>query len=107
MNEAKMQEIATRAMAIAKGEVQKQIAKGSPNRGMPKARHVATTADVICQILLEFGPPTGEDAIKWDRMVLRAALGGSLLNCSQLRQDLEKAGLLEKETKMLDSEYGV
>ena len=94
-------------MAIAKGEVQKQIAKGSPNRGMPKARHVAITADVIHQILAEFGPPTGEDAAKWQRMALRAALGGSLLNCSQFRQDMEKAGMLEKEAKMLNSEYGV
>ena len=108
MNEVQMQVIAARAAAIAKEIVLKQIGNGSSKQGMTKARHIAVVADTLVAALIEnAAAPAGVDQLKWDRMVLRAALGGSLLNSSQLRQDMEKAGVLEKEVKMLGGEYGI
>lgn len=108
MNEAQMQVIAARAAVVAKQIVQKQIDNGSSKQGMTKARHIAVVADTLVAVLIENeAAPEGVDRLKWDRMVLRAALGGSLLNSSQLRQDMEKAGVLEKEVKMLGGEYGI
>lgn len=86
--------------------VKAQIAKGAPNKGMSKARHIATVADVVVEVLASFDAPAGEDQEKWQRQVLRAALSGNLLNASQLRQDLEKAGVLVKETALVN-EYAV
>jgi len=108
MNEVQMQVIAARAATVAKQVVQKQVGNGSSKQGMTKARHVAVVADTLIAVLIEnAAAPEGIEQVKWDRMVLRAALGGSLLNSSQLRQDMEKAGVLEKETKTLGGEYGI
>lgn len=108
MNEVQMQVIAARAAVVAKEIVRKQVEKGGANHGMKKARHIATVADTLAAVLIEnAAAPEGVDQLKWDRMVLRAALGGSLLNDSQLRQDMEKAGILVKGAKQLATEYGV
>ena len=99
MTNEKMLEIQSAAQAAAVDAVKAQIAKGLPNRGMNKQRHGAVVAYVANEMLESF---TGEDP----KTILRATFSGSLLNASQLRQDLEKSGVLVKETA-IDTEYGV
>ena len=114
MTNEKMSEIQADAFTAAVSVVKAQIAKGAPNKGMSKARHVAVVADVVVEMLgthfpvadVKDGPVDAEDV--WNRKVLRAALSGSLLNASQLRQELEKTTppTLVKETA-LNNEYSV
>jgi hypothetical protein len=106
MNEKTMSEIATQAAEYAKDVVKGQVAKGLPNQGLSKARHVAIVADVLNEMLESYPAPADADESKWRRLVMRAACAGSLLNASQLRQELEKAGILSK-TQTISSEYGV
>ena len=96
-------EIQAAAAAAAIDAVKAQIAKGQPNKGMSKARHVATVAQVIDEMLRSFDD-TDDDGDLFQRRVLQAALSGSLLNASQFRQELEKDGVLVKETA-LSNEY--
>ena len=106
MNEAKMKEVATQAAQATVDVVKAQMAKGASDQGVSKARHVAIVADVMTEMLESHPAPDGEDATRWMRLVLRAALSGDLLNASQLRQRLEKDGVLKKE-RTISSEYGV
>lgn len=103
MDNVKLLEIQAAAQQAAVDVVKAQIAKGAPTKGMTKARHVAVVADVVHEILASFADPADDKSV---RTVLRAALSGSLLNASQLRQDLEKLGVLVKEGP-LTAEYGV
>ncbi len=70
--------------------VKAQLAAGKPKSGMPKVRHIAIVSKVLVEILDSCDAEDKEQ-------VIRACLSGNLLNCSQLRQDLERAGLLVKE----------
>lgn len=107
MTNEKALEIQAAAGQAAKDMVKAQIAAGKPNKGLSKARHAAIVADVSEEMASSFAGSTGEaDASKELRLILRAAYSGSLLNASQLRQELEKAGILVKE-QALSSEYGV
>lgn len=96
------------AMQAAKDVVLTQIAKGAPNKGMNKARHGAVVADVVQELLESFDAPENCPPDKWARLVMRAAFSGSLLNASQLRQDLEKSEppVLMKEGA-ISSDYGI
>ncbi len=105
-NPTQMIETQSLAQAAATDAVKAQVQAGKPNRGMPKTRHVATVADVIYEILVADGFIADGADSKDVRQTLRAALSGSLLNASQFRQELEKSGVLVKETA-LDTEYGV
>lgn len=96
-------EIQTAAKEAAMDVVKAQIAAGKPKKGMSKARHGAVVADVTAEMLASFADLNDEKSM---REVMRAAYSGSLLNCSQLRLELEKAGILEKDTAV-SSEYGV
>lgn len=100
-----MTEIQESTSLAVKDVVKGQIAKGAPNKGLSKTRHAAIVADVVAEILASY-PQQGEDGARWQRLVMRAAFSGSLLNASQLRQQLEKAGILAPEGTM-SSEYGV
>ena len=104
-------EIQTAAFKSAQDIVKGQIAKGSPNHGMPKDRHLAVVADVAIEMLESYGKTgdTDEDT-KYNREVLRAAFSGSLLNDSALRQDLEGKGDREVifiKATPLTGQYGV
>jgi len=90
-------------MQAAKDVVKAQIAKGAPAKGLSKARHAAIVADVTAEMLASFAD---QGDAKSMRLVMRAAYSGSLLNASQLRQQLEKADILDEEGK-LSAEYGV
>jgi hypothetical protein len=106
MNQNQAKEIAAAAQLASRDIVRKQIAKGAPSSGVSKARHVAIVADVAAEMLGSFDCPGGVDETTWTRLVLRAALAGDLLNASQLRQALEKEGVLHKE-QTLSNEYSV
>lgn len=112
MTNEKLLEIQAASTAAVKDMVKAQIKAGSPNKGITKTRHMAIVADVAEEMLASFGPTDADKAVegfdesKWNRKVLRAAFSNSILNASQLRQDLEKADILVKETT-LSSEYGV
>lgn len=107
MTNEKALEIQAAAGQAAKDMVKAQIAAGKPNKGLSKARHAAIVADVTQEVYASFlGEGDPADAEKDMRLILRAAYSGSLLNASQLRQELEKAGILVKE-QALSSEYGV
>ena len=106
MNEAQMKEIAAQAAQAAIDVVKSQVGKGLPAQGISKARHIAIVADVAEEILESYPAPAGSDESKWRRLVLRAAFAGSLLNASQLRQELERAGILSKQAT-ISSVYGV
>jgi hypothetical protein len=111
MTQDKATEIAKATTDAVANVVKAQIAKGAPNRGLSKARHAAIVADVTSEILGSFFAPKDEngdeiDESKWQRLVMRAMFSTSLLNASQLRQELEKAKVLEKDGA-LNSEYGV
>ena len=105
MNQELMTEIQEATGLAVKDVVRAQIAKGAPNKGLSKARHAAIVADVVAEILASY-PQQGEDGARWQRLVMRAVFSGSILNASQLRQQLEKAGILALEGTM-SSEYGV
>ena len=105
MNQQLMTEIQEATSLAVKDVVKAQIAKGAPNKGLSKTRHAAIVADVVAEILASY-PQQGEDGARWQRLVMRAVFSGSLLNASQLRQQLEKAGILAPEGTM-SSEYGV
>ena len=107
MNQQLMTEIQEATSIAAKDVVRAQIAKGAPNKGLSKTRHAAIVADVVAEILASY-PTRGEDndEARWQRLVMRVVFSGSLLNASQLRQQLEKAGILAPEGTM-SSEYGV
>ena len=105
MNQALMTEIQEATSQAVKDVVRAQIAKGAPNKGLSKTRHAAIVADVVAEILGSY-PTQGDDEARWQRLVMRAVFSGSLLNASQLRQQLEKAGILAPEGTM-SSEYGV
>ena len=105
MDQALMTEIQEATSLAVKDVVKGQIAKGAPNKGLSKTRHAAIVADVVTEILASY-PQQGEDGARWQRLVMRAVFSGSLLNASQLRQQLEKAGILAPEGTM-SSEYGV
>lgn len=105
MNDKMMAEVAMAAKNASRDVVKRQVAKGSPDAGVSKARHVAIVADTVVEILESYPAPEGEDGTRWMRLVLRAAMSGELLNASQLRQSLEKEGVLRKET--VASEYGI
>ena len=105
MNQQLMIEIQEATSLAVKDVVRAQIAKGAPNKGLSKTRHAAIVADVVAEILASY-PQQGEDGARWQRLVMRAVFSGSLLNASQLRQQLEKAGILAPEGTM-SSEYGV
>lgn len=105
MNQQLMIEIQEATSLAVKDVVRAQIAKGAPNKGLSKTRHAAIVADVVAEILGSY-PQRGEDGARWQRLVMRAVFSGSLLNASQLRQQLEKAGILAPEGTM-SSEYGV
>ena len=106
MDKAKVLEIMTSAQSAAVDAVKKQIAAGASCKGMPKARQVAVVAYVIQEVLASYVyVATEEAALEVEQKeVLRAALSGSLLNASQFRQELEKAGVLEVETPV-SSQY--
>lgn len=111
MQDSKMLEIQDAAVQSAKDAVKAQVAKGLPDTGISKARHLAIVAYVTVEMLASFDPET-EDEKKlsledWQKQVLRAAYSGSLLNCSQLRQDMEKAEVLKKSSTMLVTQYEV
>lgn len=101
-----MLEIQEAASQAAKDVVKTQIAKGAPSKGISKARHAAIVADVTQEMLASFPAPDDCPPDKWARLVMRAAYSGSLLNASQLRQQLEKAGILQAEGAIA-SEYGI
>jgi|GEM_PF-4347586 len=105
MNQELMTEIQEATSQAVRDIVKGQIAKGAPNKGLSKTRHGAIVADVVAEILASY-PTQGEDEARWQRLVMRAVFSGSLLNASQLRQQLEKAGILAPEGTM-SSEYGV
>lgn len=109
MDAAKVLEIQNAAKVAAVDVVKAQIAKGLPNKGITKARHAAIVADVATEMIESFMTANASDGVAFNkdmREVLRAAFSGDLLNASQLRQNLEKAGVLVKEVG-LSSEYGV
>ena len=105
MNEAKMKEVAQAASQAAVDVVKRQVAKGAPDSGVSKARHAAIVADVLAEVWGSFPTPTDVESERWLRLVFRAACSTDLLNASQLRQRLEKDGVLRKETAA--SEYGL
>lgn len=105
MNEAKMKEVAQAASQAAVDVVKRQVAKGAPDAGVSKARHAAIVADVLVEVWGSFPTPTDVESERWLRMLFRAACSTDLLNASQLRQRLEKDGVLRKETAA--SEYGL
>jgi hypothetical protein len=108
MDKAKSLAIQMRVQVLAANYVQKQIGAGMPDKGMPKARHVATVAHVVQAILAEHQYEATEEVAlgKEQGEVLRAALSGSLLNASQFRQKLEDDLVLEKQ-ESLSSQYVV
>ena len=106
MNQNQAKEIAAAAQLASRDVVKSQVAKGAPASGVSKARHVAIVADVAAEMLSSYPAPSDCPPDRWTRLVLRAALSGDLLNASQLRQALEKEGVLSKELT-LTSEYGV
>ena len=103
MDNAKVLEIREAAQQAAVDAVKAQIAKGAPGKGLDKARHVAVVAYVVNEISSAYCTTGDDDETK---AVLRAAFSGSLLNASQLRQELEKAKVLEPAGK-LDQQYDV
>jgi epoxyqueuosine reductase QueG len=103
LDNAKVLEVREATMEAVKDAVKAQIAKGSPTEGMPKARHIVVVAYALDEVLGAYCGSGDEDE---RRAVLKAALSGSLLNASQLRQELEKAGVLTA-TKGLTSQYDV
>lgn len=105
MTQELMTEIQESTTQAIKDIVKAQIAKGAPNKGISKTRHAAIVADVVSEILTSFAQQ-GEDEGKWQRLAMRVVFSGSLLNASQLRSQMEKAGILVPEGTM-SSEYGV
>ena len=102
-----MVEIQTAAFKSAQDVVKAQIASGKKDHGMPGIRHIAVVSDVIVEILESYGK--NEDT-NWNREVLRAALSGSMLNASALRQDLEgkhKNEVILRVETALENEYGI
>lgn len=108
MDSAKMLEIRNAAFQAAVDAVKKQVAAGSPKKGLDKARHVAVMAYVVDEMLGSFGFDEKGTQLESNELkaVFRAAFSGSLLNASQLRQEMEKAGVLEK-TEAIASQYDV
>ena len=106
MNQQLMTEIQEATSQAVKDVVKGQLARGATNKGLSKTRHGAIVADVVAEILTSYPTPQGEDDTRWQRLVMRAVFSGSILNASQLRQQLEKAGILAPEGTM-SSEYGV
>lgn len=102
MNEVMMKEVASAAQQAVRDIVKRQVAKGAPNQGVSKERHVAIVADLVEEMVVSFPNRSGGslDDSKWMRLVLRAALSGDVLNASQLRQNLEKEGVLSKESPL-------
>lgn len=103
MDTAKVNELREQAMQAAKDAVKAQVAKGAPAKGMNNERHAAVLAYVIAEALSGLADPSNPDETK---PVLRAILTPALLNPSQLRQSLERAGVLQAEGK-LATEYAV
>jgi hypothetical protein len=103
MDTAKVTEIQEAVVQAVKDVVRGQIAKGAPDKGLSKTRHAAIVADVVAEMLASYAEP-GDS--RQARVVMRVAFSGSLLNASQLRQQLEKAGVLKAEGA-LSAEYGV
>ena len=103
METSKVIEIQEAVVQAVKDVVKAQIAKGAPDKGFSKTRHAAVVADVVAEMLASYAEP-GDS--RQARVVMRAVFSGSLLNASQLRQQLEKAGVLKAEGA-LSAEYGV
>jgi len=106
MNQEMMLAVQQAAQLAAVDVIKAQIVKGAKKQGIDKKRHVAVVADVVNEMVESYPVPDGQDASEWLRRLMRAALSGSLLNASQLRQQMEKAGVLDKEMSV-DDEYGV
>ena len=103
MDQTKLIEIQNAVKQTTEDVVKAQIAKGAPDRGLNKQRHMAIVADVSHEMLASYADVNDDRSV---REVLRATYSGSLLNASQLRQELEKAGVLKRETA-LSGVYGV
>jgi predicted house-cleaning NTP pyrophosphatase (Maf/HAM1 superfamily) len=101
MTENEAKSVLEAAQQHAKDVLVQQIANGKPDKGITKARHAAILAAVAVEMVESFGKP--EDSAH-NRAVLRAAYAGSLLNPSQFRQEMEKAGVLKKASA-LDTDY--
>lgn len=97
MTNKKTIEIREAASLASRDIVKQQVASGKPKSGMPKVRHIAIVAKTLIEMLDSYAEEDREE-------VLRAALAGSLLNCSQLRQDMERAGILTKDA-VIDNQY--
>lgn len=101
MNDAKVLEIQAAAKTFAVDLVKEQIAAGKPASGITKARHAAIVAKTLAEMVDSFA--LGGEADPSSAQVMQAALlGTSLLNASQLRQELEKAGVLKAQGVNLD-----
>lgn len=98
-------EIQAAAKQFVLDEAKAQIAAGKPASGMSKGRHAAFVAKTLAEMIESFalGLSESPSAAQVMQVVL---LGTSLLNQSQLRQDLEKAGVFKVGALNTD-EYGV
>lgn len=98
-------EIQAAAKQFVLDEAKAQVAAGKPASGISKARHAAFVAKTLAEMIESFalGLPESPSAVQVMQVTL---LGTSLLNASQLRQDLEKAGVFKVATLNTD-EYGV
>jgi hypothetical protein len=97
MNNKQIAEITELGKQAVVDAVKAQIAAGAESKGMTGARQADVLARTIPEMLDSFPAPEGEDDSKWQRNVLRVFFNGTgVLNASQLRQTLEKAGVLEE-----------
>lgn len=98
-------EIQAAAKLFVLDEAKAQVAAGKPASGMSKGRHAAFVAKTLAEMVDSFALGQ-EDSPSATQVMQVVLLGTSLLNQSQLRQDLEKAGVFKVATLNTD-EYGV
>ncbi len=97
MTNKQIAEIKTLGASAIVDAVKSQIAAGAERKGMTGARQADVLARTVPEMLESFPAPEGEDASKWQRNLLRVFFNETgVLNASQLRQTLEKAGILEE-----------
>jgi hypothetical protein len=90
-------EVAARSVQAVEDVVKAQVAKGAKT-GMTGARQTEVIAVALNEVFTA-SPMPGDygDEDKWQRNVIRAFFGAtSAGNASQLRQELEKKGILDK-----------
>lgn len=104
MDNSEVNKLQEQVMAAVKDAVKLQIAKSpAMERGMDSARHAAVLAYAIAEVLSGLSDPSDPEVSK---PALRAILTPAILNASQLRQRLEKDGVL-KATGQVSDQYSV